>query len=342
MDIVRKLASIRRIRGLVPIEGADFIELAKIDGWQCVVKKGEFSVGEMGVFFEIDSFLPAGDCRYSFLSKNVIQWNGKSGIRIRTMKLRGCLSQGLMLPVGMFPELSDCQEGDDVTGVLGIEKWERMIPAQLAGQIAGSFPAFIPKTDQERIQNLVDRLDSDIRGRLFECSIKLDGSSMTVFWDGNGGGVCSRNFQLKETEGNAFWRVARQQRILDALEGYGKRLALQGELIGEGIQGNHEKISGLDFYVFDVFDIDAGCFMGWDEREKTIAALNQCGATLKMVPVVDRRVIPNDFTVDDFLNLAEGPSLFAPTREGIVFKRDDGLFSFKAISNGFLMKFQDR
>lgn len=341
---MRRLASIRRVSEIFPIVGADAIEAARVDGWTCVVKKGEFATGDLGVYYEIDSFLPAEDSRYSFLEKSFIEVDGKRGARLRTMRLRGQLSQGLLLPISSFPELTEAVEGDDVTEALGITKWEPPIPANLSGEIAGAFPSKIRKTDQERIQNLVDEIAVNA-GEEFEVTIKLDGTSMTVFRDATGGevdfGVCGRNWRLHETETNSLWKAAREDRFEEALGEIGRSLAFQGELLGEGIQGNNEKLKGQGFYVFDIFDIERGEYLAPRERMSIIEELRGKGFAIKHVPILDDLTLSH--TVEELLGMADGASLNPnEKREGLVFKRKDGGFSFKAISNWYLEKHGNR
>jgi len=156
----RKLASIRKVKEVRPIKNADAIELAIVDGWQCVIKKGEFKAGDIGIYFEIDSFLPL-EPEYSFLEKCCKKKMGnEEGYRLKTVKMRGELSQGLMLPYHVLERFLKKDEemqfevGTDVTELLGVKKYEAPIPANLKGDTRGTFPSFIKKTDQERIQNL--------------------------------------------------------------------------------------------------------------------------------------------------------------------------------------------
>ena len=346
---MRKLVTVRTVDAVRPIPGADAIECAIVEGWTVVTKKGEFAAGDRGVFFEIDAFLPLDDPRFAFLEKSAITWNGKRGVRLRTMKLRGQISQGLILPLSRFAEIDALALADpalrqrDWAELFGVGKWEPVIPACLSGDVEGAFPAFIAKTDQERIQNLPEVLAAH-DGQSFEVTVKLDGSSMTVFHNAGALGVCGRNWQLRETPGNSLWRVARQDRLLEALATQGRNLALQGEIVGEGIQGNPEKLRGQAFHVFDVFDIDRGTYCGMEERNAVIDVLRVLGATVRTVPLLEVTTLERfGGSTAEVLAYAEGPSLNPDTqREGVVFKRLDGGLSFKAISNSYLLKHSDR
>lgn len=344
---MRKLVTVRKVDAVRPIPDADAIECATVEGWEVVIKKGEFQSGDACVYFEIDAFLPLADERYAFLAKNKITWNEREGIRLRTVKLRGQVSQGLILPLALFPEIqargNPPLRDTDFSDLLGIEKWEAPIPLDLAGEVEGPFPSFIRKTDQERIQNLPNVL-LEQRYALFEVTIKLDGASMTVFHHDGVVGVCGRNWWIKDSTANRLWRVAHQNRLIDALRAYGRNLALQGEIIGEGVQGNLEKLKGQDFYLFDIFDIDAQVYLGREARLQAVAALQALGATLKEAPLLELTTLqPFAGDMGAVLRYAEGKSLNpAVSREGVVFKRVDGAFSFKAISNSYLLKHGDR
>jgi RNA ligase (TIGR02306 family) len=334
----RKLVTHRVIKDIIPIEGADLIELAIVDGWQCVVKKGEFKVGDTGVYFEVDSFLPIKP-EYEFLRKGgykVVEGLGE-GFRIRTIKLKGKLSQGLLLPLppSELPLL-----GEDLSEAYGVRKYEKPIPAQLQGKVKGNFPDFLRKTDQERVQNLDDI--SQIAGHTFETTLKLDGSSMTVYIRDGNIGVCSRNLELDMAdEGNSFVKTAHTSKAFDALDLFyditGGEIALQGELMGPGVQGNREDLPSLQFYVFDVWDIEKQEYLPPKGREKLI---NDLG--LLHVPILGETTYDSDVTLEEIqeneLTFAEQiPSIKNPIAEGIVQKRSDGKFSFKAINNKFLL-----
>lgn len=342
----RKLATIRKIDEIRPIEGADAIEAAVVGGWTVVVKKGEFKAGDLAVYLEIDSWVPHELAPFLSKGQEPREYNGIKGERLRTVKLRGQVSQGLLLPLNVLAIKTDSGEylGDweqfeeyDVSERLGIQKWEAPIPAQLAGDVEGVFPAVIPKTDQERIQNLTEQL-KEWQGNLdfhWEVTEKLDGSSMTVFVHGDREGVCSRNWALKETAGNTLWTVARRERLIEKLRDSGRNLALQGELIGEGIQGNAYKITGQEFYLFDIYDINRGEYLTPLERRLFCDTHG-----IKHVPVLAKEMVIQEW-VSGLLTMADGTSMLNPkaAREGLVFKCNTfGGPSFKAISNRWLLK----
>ena len=351
----RKLASIRRIKEIREIPGADRIVCAVVDGWELVTQKANnFKPGDLVVYFEIDSLLPICD-QFSFLeqyrvsAKNSV--NGE-GYRLKTIKLRGQISQGLILPleealsglqkvvdvntyapVWLFGgEVIMPEEGVDLTEYLGIKKYEKPIPAQLAGRIRGNFPSFIRKTDQERIQNCFDKWFDKWKDHEFEVTLKLDGSSFTAYVTEERFGVCSRNLDLIETEDNTFWQVARKYDLENKMKAIGYSFAIQGELMGPGVQGNRERFEELDIYIFDIFDIEKQRYVGAFERWELCEKLG-----LKHVPIID--VSEFHFTsVKEFLRYAERPSINHKQAEGVVFKSiSNPDISFKAISNAFLM-----
>jgi RNA ligase (TIGR02306 family) len=340
---MRKLASIRMIDSIDSIENADAIEVATVGGWKVVVKKGEFKAGDLAIYCEIDSFIPHEIAPFLSKGKEPKEFEGIKGERLRTIRLRGQLSQGLLLPLSLLTPVEKENwvapeefEGSDVTEELGIIKWEPKIPAQLAGQVKGNFPEGVPKTDQERIQN-VNRSTFDFYRTLsWEVTEKLHGSSCTFYVDGEGGfHVCSRNLDLKEDENNAYWKAARKYDIENKLKLAGlKNIAIQGELIGEGINGNQYK-AVLDFYVFDMYETETYTYATPQMRQILAEQLG-----LKHVPVlVNGYKLKEDESIQSLLTLAEGKSkLNDSNREGLVFKSMlPGNGSFKVISNEWLL-----
>lgn len=347
---MRKLATIRRIDAINPIEGADAIEVATVGGWKVVTKKGEYNAGDLAVYFEIDSWIPHELVPFLSNGKEPREFEGVKGERLRTVRLRDQISQGLLLPVSIL-QLEDLnQEDEDVTEQLGILKYEKPMPTQLAGMAKGSFPSFIPKTDEERVQNLTKEVAQWSQSfDQWEITEKLDGSSMTVYYRNdhivNGNitddeesqvfGVCSRNLELKETEGNSFWIATRKYDLEQKLKDLNMCIAIQGELVGPGIQGNKYKLTNIDFYVFTIYDIVNGRYLESKERLELCEKLG-----LKHVPVMTKLRLIN-YNIDVLLTLAEGVSRINTNteREGIVFKNiQNPQLHFKAISNKFLIK----
>lgn len=327
----RKLASIRQCSELQAIPEADAIQVAVVDGWTCVVKIGEIQVGQKGVYFEIDSFLPVDDARFEFLRKSSLRKMGeKEGFRLRTIRLRGQLSQGLFLPLHLFPEVDPAEPvGTDLTERLRVDKYEPPIPADLTGKVIGPFPGFIPKTDEERVQNLLEEFAS-WQGLSLIVTEKLDGTSFTAYQRNGHFGICSRNWELSDEDPNSYWKVATETQLQEKLGR--QNLAIQGEMIGEGIQKNMYKLRGQHLFVFHVFDIDQHRFYSYEETSDFCR-----NNGLQIVPLIsaDFQLPPK---VEDLLRMADGPSILneQAKREGLVLRSADRKISFKAISNAFL------
>lgn len=345
---MRKLASVREVKDLVPIEGADAIELALVDGWQCIVKKNEFRKGGLGIYFEIDAFLPL-EGRFEFLRKSSYKKlpDGTEGFRLKTIKLRGQLSQGLILPLAKFPELEAPVVGDDVTNLLGIRKYEPPQAMDPASQIKGPFPDFIRKSEQERIQNLWDDYSVRFKSHAFEVSTKLDGMSCTVFTTSDHAGVCSRNYELHDNTSSIYWKLVHELELLEALHAAQASVALQMEVVGPGIQGNHDKFEKLDAYVYDVWECNQNRYLTSSERQAFLDKLNREGRLsrpLKHVPILDMIPVFQRFdSLESLLAYSEGPSVNPNRpREGIVCKStepvDGDIVSFKVLSNPYLLK----
>ncbi len=330
---MRKLASIQKIKALDPIEGANAIEKATVLGWQLVVKKNDFKVGDQIVYCEIDSIMPDRP-EFEFLKQR--------GMRIRTIRLRGQISQGICFPLTILPPDFEVFEDADCTDVLSISKYEPPIPACLSGVMKGKFPSFIPKTDETRVQVLQELLDK-YKGEICYVTEKIDGSSGTYYINNGEFGVCSRNMELLEDEENSFWKVARLMDVENKLQSLNGNYALQGELIGEGIQGNKLKLKGQTMRFFNVFDIDRFKYLQFEQFSELMSRLE-----LPMVPIISTDYeLSND--IDSIIKMGTIKSQIYPETwaEGIVIrpiteKNDlllNGRVSFKAINPEFLLKY---
>lgn len=378
----RSLARVVIIDQLVPIEGADRIELAFIGGWQVVVQKGLYTDGSKAVYFEVDSLLntekPCFASLATLSSKLLHNIDGVTYARIKTMKLRKQLSQGFCVPLSEAGVGADVAVDTDVTKLLGVVKYEKAEEASLnnsggagvkTGKSALGFPKFVPKTDQTRVQNISAMyLKAVADGEEFEESFKLDGSSLTAFVRDGVAGVASRNVGFRvsderisffeavkdwfdqywnrgmavhrckwnrviKKDDNQFTQIVDKQGVIEAIKRDGRNLAVQGELVGPSIQGNFEGVSENTFLCYDVYLIDEQRYMLPAERIKF--CVNQ---GVKHVPVNFTGVLQAP-TVAEALARAEGPSgLKGKFREGFVYKSTKRDFSFKVISNAYLLK----
>lgn len=404
--MTRKLATLQRIASLSPIPDADMIELVMLEGlgWKCVVQKGLHAVGDLVVFCEIDSFVDVTQPEFDWLAKQAIEWQGHRGARISTMKLRGQVSQGIVLPLvemdasgskrptsvlekiatyenvanrpypvwiekvsehGYYLELPPLTDprysrgpwgeiGLDVTQALGIQKWERELSLDLQGKAIGSLPFTVPFYDQERVQTLWDKIverRKEYPEEQFEVTEKLEGTSMTVYIDQEGHfGVTGRNIEFEETPDHTMWKLVRQTHLEEKLRNMIKSamsegikeipefMALRGELIGPGVQGNYYKLKEFQFRLFDIWDIRKQEFISSARRYFVTANIDG----LMHAPFHEQIRLQDFEDIESLLKLAEGQSMVNPAmrREGIVMKSKDPPFnfSFKVISNEYLLK----
>ncbi len=336
----RKLATIQKIISIEPIEGADKIEKATILGWHLVVKKGEFKIGDLCVYFEVDSLLPVKP-EYEFLRK--FCYNKRlDGFRIKTVKMRGQVSQGIALPVLIIKVNNDLNEGDDVSELLGIRKYEGLIPSELSGKTKGGFPNFIPKTDEIRVQSIPEILEQH-KGEIFVVTEKVDGTSSTYYVNNEEFGFCGRNWEFEASVQNTYFQVANDMQIEDKLKSLNKNIAIQGEILGPGIQGNLYKLTKHEIMVFDIFDIDKRKYYNHHELVELCRQLE-----LKTVPIISENFIM-EHTVDELVEFSSTASILNVNikREGVVFRSlqqtndpSKKRLSFKVINPQFLLKYE--
>jgi len=353
---MRQLCKVKRILKLTPIEGKDRIELATIEGWQAIVNKGEFSVGECVIFCEPDSVMPKKP-EYSFLEKY--------NYRIKTIKMGGVVSQGLVLKLNSIQ--GDYKEDDDVTEALGVIQYapskdpEPIVKEKHCKlhnwlmhfgpykkfylkrhQNKMEFPSFIKKTDEERIQNIPHILETDL---LWIGTEKLDGCSTTYFLRKTGFlfkhyefGVCSRNLRIARPDGSVYWRMAEKYDIREKLKKLvnGDWIVIQGECIGPKIQKNVYNLKEHQFRVYSIITPKGRLNYAdsWDICDK-----NQ----LQHVPLLTRTegISLKNLSVNDVLKQATGNTVLCTgtvLREGIVYRSLDGTKSFKAVSPDYLLR----
>lgn len=310
----RKLATIREISDIQPILGADAIEVATVGGWKCVIKKGAFTVGDKIVYIEIDSMLPTNKEEFNFLQPN------KEGLhRLRTIKLRGQLSQGLLISPPY-----DKTVWNDLDAYYGITKYEVPEELSMQGDIYGLFPSFIPKTDLERIQNLSEFSDE------FEVSAKMDGTSLTCYRYDNHFGVCGRNWEKKESDSCVYWGVVKKLNLHEKLpEGF----AIQGEVVGPKIQSNRGGYKTPTLLIFDVYDILKQEYLSTQDMLQFLSSLG----ILKEHSVTQIGTLPFSLSmIKDHLIFADSISASFPGCEGLACKNSH--LRFKVISNEYLLK----
>lgn len=406
---MRKLVTFRVIDEIKPHDNADKLELALIGGWQCIVKKDDFKAGELVIFFEIDSLLPIKPefeflRQYSYIQKEWLKSESNpegERFRLKTVRLRQEISQGLIIPIPQDDEVLQNmikQEVSDIEydifdldlsehfGVIKYDPPEKILSARMGGRPRGDFPAWIRKTDQERIQNIdFKQFHESIKtGEVFEVTQKYDGSSLTCFYllpdsqyadeKYNGLGICSRNVYLKhqadennhDVGNNAFVQTVFNTKLNEAIEKTAKTLgydiAVQGELIGEGIQENLHGIQGYQLHVFDIFNITKQKYLLPDERKEVFKLLKYNGFTdyhvdnhTYLCGVFSLRSLWGNIMQEQsdesdelhpqhisemreiILAYTEYTLPSGNPNEGLVFKSHSRDFSFKAVSNSYLL-----
>lgn len=376
---MRKLASIQKIVSITEIidpktgEPANSIEAVQILGWTCVAKKGLHKVGELVIYFEIDSILPEDFLKSQNLwdyEKNKGLLGKSAGNVLKTKKLLKVLSQGLVAPIAGtslygFP----VEEDMDVTEKLGITKYEQYIEEefepgaprkksfksrmikkfkpqiiflskyipwfrQFIGS-GGAFPDFIQKTDQTRIQNLTKNWN-ELREDTYEVTEKMEGTSSTYFYKDGDFGMCSRNLRKPNNSTDHFGFIEKKYEIFKKLIEYKKNIALQGEICGPGIQGNYYNLNEFTWFIFDVYLID--------ERRKALPAertviLFDLGLSLTQAPFYSLQNLKG-MTIQEVLDMTIRKSYLnnKVDSEGLVFKSILKNQSFKAINNDYLLK----
>ena len=359
---MRKLASVQKIKNIEPIEDADRIELAHVLGWQVVVQKGQFKKGDYCVYFEIDSFLPV-DPRFEFLRASSYR-NSEllgEGFRLKTQKLRGKVSQGLIMPCAEFPELwydpiehMNCvvpSEGQDVTELLGIRKWEEPERATSDGTAIGGLPYDIPKTDELRVQ-AEPGLIQEFAGLEYYITTKMDGTSCSVSFDENGFHVTGHNYEYKDDDSSDFYKFVKKRGFEKCITDYMKnhlcvkKIAIQGEFCAPGIQKNRLKLKEPEWYIFTVRV--NGERVSLDDMSRIITFYFP---KFKMVPVEERGIdLPSKYpTVESLLERADGEYPNGGKKEGIVIRPVKPVqskilgdyLSMKVVNNKYLLKHGD-
>ncbi len=377
---MRKLATIQKVLDVEKHPNADRLDICIIKGWEVITVRDQFKVGDLCVFFEIDSLL---------YSHPVFDFLSKYKYRVKTQKLRGTISQGLAMPVSIIGEITNNHIyeiilGQDVTEILKVTKhdpqakkearrnqrkdpkrnfiveymlsfaWFRKFYFTFISQKrVRNFPWFISKTDEERIQNM-PRIFRHWDGKQAYVMEKLDGTSATyaIFKDNKWYNklvkknfyVCSRNLTLHRENDTEWWKMARTYDIKNKLLKVGKNIAIQGEIIGPGIQKNKYKLDNQEYHVFNVIDIDENYKYSLGERKAFCKEYGfNCLDDFLTIEITE------DLDVKYMVEMSKGDSAYQNwdriknlQREGIVVRLlEDDRHSFKVVNPDFLLKYDE-
>lgn len=333
------LASIERILDIQPIEGADRIQVAKVLGYQSVIKKGEYAIGDLVVFIRPDTLLPRSSWNVFLWPKNMPDITGPA-VRLKISKFRGCFSEGLIVPCGTLPNTLELIEGKDVTDELKILKYEKQLSPQLAGDAKGLFPKHTPKTDQENLLSN-PKLIEEIQTKELVITTKFDGCSATFSYFNGEIDVCSRNLSLLPSEENLYWKIAAKYDIINKLKQLARNISIQGEIVGPKVNGNNLGLSEFRFAIFDIWDIDEKKYWNYYKIADFCA-----GNRLETVDFI-MGCSGSGYTIEKLLEIANTNKYEnGKLAEGIVVQSADncysevlcGRLSFKVINQNYLLK----
>lgn len=323
-DIISSnLAYIAEVVHVYPIPDADRIESLEVvcgpgGRWRGTAPKGQFAVGDVCEVYLQDALLPQSE-RFAFLEPR--NW------RIRMVRLRGVPSECLIMP--LTAETQGLAPGTDITALAGVTKYEKALPANIGGEICGRFPSFIPKTDEPNFQSVPEMVQA-LLGQPFYATLKVDGSSGTVFWDDSATvRACSRNYELKENPDTAIWQLVGKYGLAEQH----LPVALQFEIVGPGIQKNRLGLKQVDLRLFNVWHISERRYFDYAELRDLAQSLG--------LPLVDLVEIGDAFDLPDdeaLRHYAERTYANGATAEGVVIRPLDEMqvngerLSFKVIN----------
>lgn len=332
--IMSNLATVQIIKDVRKHPNADALDIVRVLGWDVVTKRDEFKIGDLCVYICIDTILP---------EKPEFEFLRNKHFRIKPIRLRKEYSNGICFPLNIIPtycpptggppfdrptigpvqDMLTVQEGLDVTDDIGVKKYEKPIPAELAGIAVGHIPGFLIITDEDNLRSNPEAVP-EMYGRPYYITRKEDGSSGTYFIRNGTFGVCSRRIHLKESESNGFWKMARKYDIENVLKTTfpDKDVAIQGEVVGPGIQDNKLGLKELEFRLFNVFDINGRSYFDY---ARIVDFTNKCN--IPMVPLVNEGSAFG-YSLEELIELAKAQNY--PTggpAEGIVIRPKDPFYS---------------
>ena len=342
----RKLASIQIISELKEHSNADKLLIATVLGWNVVCGKSDgLIVGDKVIYFEIDSLLPSDKIWSAFMKDKKF--------RIKTVKLRGELSQGLLMPLKILEEYNisikpeDYTEGQDMTQILQIVKYENDADEEVSPNNKNkikinSFPSQygFEKTDEPRIQSSPGLL-KEFKDKAFYATLKYDGTSCTYFVDKDKDEfyICSRNQIRGYDKSECYTKTADKYNIKEILIKNSCKYAIQGETYGPSIQKNPLEVKEICFAVFNIYDYQDKKYLDYD------ALCAFCKEN--SLPMVEVIVEGDNFnySLSELKELSKGNYKNTKNpREGLVFRLKSNWndlvfkrFSFKIINDDYLL-----
>lgn len=354
------IVEVCEIKNIESHPNADRLDIAQVKGWNCIVGKNQYKIGDWVVFFPPDSIIPN-----NIIEKYELEFLKKDG-RVGTLKLRGFISQGLVLPVtGLCSEWIDL--GDNVADILGIKKYEvqeRIVSK--SGKITSKKvqnPYFSKYTEIENVKNF-DREFQE--GDIVVITEKIHGSNIRFGWlpieinfkNGNVLGILrslwkkyilgekcefvygSHNVQLQFVNDKNFYGKNIYAEVLKGVDKYllPAGYIFYGEVYGKGVQDLEYGKSGLDLALFDIKNIQTGEYI---DILKMFSMCTELG--LMTVPILYQ----GQFDYNVLKKCTEGQSSICPTqlREGCVVKpiletnsRKLGRLVLKSINPEYLLR----
>jgi RNA ligase (TIGR02306 family) len=318
-----KIASIEKVVGIARHPNADKLEFATVLGYQCIVPKGLYAVGDLVILIQPDTVLP--EVEWSEIYRKF------SKKRVKAIRLRGEWSFGIVEQLALLPPDTEIAEGTEVGALLDIIKYEPPLPSDLDAK--GGLPYHLPKTDEERYQNLPIE---DFLGKTVDITLKVDGQSFTAYYKDGEFGVCGRTMEYKlEARNNYTDQIARydlENKLREFCSRHQVNIALRGESYGKGIQSskvNYHAQLDKGLFFFSVWLIDERRYAQKGDKFYYLDVCAEMG--LPTVPVLHRDVILTAELIkkyDEELEETDG-HLF----EGIVIVGED--FSFKVINKNY-------
>lgn len=317
---MNNLATIQTVKNVRHHPNADALDLIQVLGWQVVTKRGEFKEGDLCIYIVIDTVVP---------DRSEFEFLRNKNFRIKPIRLRGEYSAGIVFPLSILPPKHMASneitwtEGEDVTDILAIKHYEKPVPTQLAGQAFGTMPGFLRITDEDNLRSNPGAIP-ELYGRPYYITRKEDGSSGTYFIHNGEFGVCSRRIHLKDTEGNGFWNIARKYDIENKLKTTfaTTSVAIQGEVVGPGVQKNPLGIKELDFKLFNIFDIVQRTYLDYAKIVEFCNSNN-----IPMVPIIDEGAAFH-YTLEELIALANAQKYdTGGPAEGIVIRPKESFYS---------------